>query len=360
MEEEIFLYSETIKQFFDEESGELKYSFYLYKCPVCGKQGSKNYLTHYNFDYSKCKNCGFVYANPRLNNEGSKIWYNSDFYNAALEAERFLVKQGDPYYSSSLSLDKMKCIAECLLKNSEKDSRILDFGCGIGSFLHLLKEEYRFTNLKGIDLNESAVKFAKEYRNLDVLLGDAKEFAGNHRFDIVLSIETIEHMNDLNAYANTIRNLLKPGGLCIISTPYNDPKARWIGGVFGDHYMAPNHINFFNRETISSFLSRYGLNPIEFKFWNSTIGIGTMKRRIFYKRDWATATPPTLVNHGVTYPKSYNGEIRHFVKELLDYNQLNNKKGIGMLNPAKPLKQLINKVLSVKIRYHMLVVAKKE
>ena len=359
---DVFLYSETIKQFFNEESGKLKYSLYLYRCPVCGKQNSKHYLTHHNFDYSICRNCSFVYANPRLEDEGAKIWYNSDFYNAAMGSEQFRVKEGDTYYSSSLSLDKMNNVAECLLNYCSKDSLILDFGCGIGSLLLLLKEGYGFNNVKGIDLNGSAVRFAREYRKLDVVLGDAKTFADTSKFDVVLSIETIEHMNDLNAYGDTIRNLLKPGGMLLVTTPYNDPKARVIGGVLGDHYMAPNHINFFSKNIVL-FLSRYGLTSVKFKFWHDTLGIGTVKARYLYSREWATATAPLLVNHGVFYPKSYKGDIRAFVRTLAqdEYESGNNntlKKRISQ--PIEAMKWLIRKILSVKVTTSMLVVFRKE
>ncbi len=355
----IYLYSETIRQFFDAESGTMKYALYLYKCPVCGKQCSDTYLIHFNFNYVKCRNCGFVYANPRLNDEGSKIWYNSDFYNAALNSECYRVKQGEIYYSSSLSLDKMEYIAKCLLKYSSKDSYLLDLGCGIGSFLHLLKDKYGFTNLKGIELNEFAVNFARQHRGLDVILGDAAKFADRNQFDVVLSLEIIEHMNDLNSYGNAIWNLLKPGGLLLLTTPYNDQKTAWLTGIFGDHYMAPNHVNFFNKKTITLFLERYGFTVIDFHFWKNSIGPRMIKARMLYKRDWATADPPLIISHGVVYPKSYEGDIRNFIEiinqsEIQSRNEALDNKGLKIV---KRLKQIINQILSFDSICHMLIVA---
>ncbi len=38
-------------------------------------------------------------------------------------------------------------------------------------------------------------------------------------FDVILALELIEHIQDQHAFASEIKRILKPGGICIISTP---------------------------------------------------------------------------------------------------------------------------------------------
>lgn len=258
--EEFYLLSETALQFLDNGHIKEEYSIKLSECPVCGGKKCKRIFAINGFDYHRCKSCSFVFVNPRLNDQGSQIWYNSQFYNTALEWEMFLNRENERYASVSLNARHFRKVAELIDENfKNKNTEIIDLGCSTGSLLSFLKNELHFTNLTGIDLNIEAVGFAKNRRKLNVNYADATKIIDDgNKYDLVISTENIEHVNDLEEYIKNISHLLKPKGQFVLSTPNNDNRAVRLMGKFGDHFCAPNHINYFNSETISLFLAKKG------------------------------------------------------------------------------------------------------
>jgi len=96
----------------------------------------------------------------------------------------------------------------------------LDVGCGAG----LLCEPLARLGAKvtGIDASAEVIAVAKEHAaamGLDVnyRAGDVQELEG--QFDLVTSLEVIEHVADPGAFLKALARQLAPGGLMILSTP---------------------------------------------------------------------------------------------------------------------------------------------
>ncbi len=359
-----YLYSEEIKKFFDKGEIKNEYKLELENCPVCNNKKVDIIFKHYNFYYKRCKKCSFVFANPRLNDRGSDIWYNSNFYNAAVETEYFQVKNGNRFLAS-LTLEFFEIALTILKKLSlTKSSRILDIGCGGGAFLNYLKEMGGFLNLAGIDLNEKAVLFARKFRGLNVERINANSLSTNEKYDLVISMESIEHANNINMFMNILKEFMTKNSYILITTPYNDKKATLLGGIWGDHYMAPNHINFFNLKSISLLLAKYRLEIIDYQIIRGNLGIGLIKNRLLNKRDWATHYPPISVEHGVTIPKSSNNHIDYVKYISSDAKKTNLQKSNNgeMVSPfystARKVYRLLSEHINLKCKTHMMIVAK--
>jgi 2-polyprenyl-3-methyl-5-hydroxy-6-metoxy-1,4-benzoquinol methylase len=103
---------------------------------------------------------------------------------------------------------------------------VLDLGCGTGGLLPHLCAIGRLVS--GADLSDASVAAANA-RCKDVAgfagaqIIDNLELAGE-KFDTILSIEVIEHLDDpaLGALLATAHRLLKPGGHFIITTPNDE------------------------------------------------------------------------------------------------------------------------------------------
>ncbi len=109
---------------------------------------------------------------------------------------------------------------------------ILDVGCGDGYHICMfntikgVKEKVTFT---GIDMSDVNVSFAsivaKElfFKNIDFQTGSAEElgFLGK-KFDVVLCSDVVEHLRFPEKCLASILDVLKPGGIAIITTPNSD------------------------------------------------------------------------------------------------------------------------------------------
>ena len=102
--------------------------------------------------------------------------------------------------------------------------RVLDAACGVGYGSALLAEAA--TDVVGVDLNEDAVVYARarysrpnvEFRVDDVLAPRLEDAS----FDVVCSLETLEHLSDRNAFLRQVVRMLRDDGVFIVSTPRVD------------------------------------------------------------------------------------------------------------------------------------------
>lgn len=98
---------------------------------------------------------------------------------------------------------------------------VMDFGAGVGNFTGVLAEQRRFDHVAAADLIErpagldSRVQWIAGDLNSLVALPAAS-------FDLVVSIETIEHLENPRAVMREWHRLLKPRGVLIFTTPNND------------------------------------------------------------------------------------------------------------------------------------------
>ena len=116
---------------------------------------------------------------------------------------------------------KHKFAYENALKYIKSTDRILEIGCGDGYGANILSQSQ--ANITAIDIDIASIELAKEkYTAKNVHF---ESFDGinlkypDHSFDMVVSFQVIEHVNDVALYLNNIKRVLKPNGKLLITTP---------------------------------------------------------------------------------------------------------------------------------------------
>jgi 2-polyprenyl-3-methyl-5-hydroxy-6-metoxy-1,4-benzoquinol methylase len=90
-------------------------------------------------------------------------------------------------------------------------------------------------------------------------------------FDVVLSLEVVEHLYSPREFAANAFRLLNSGGIAFISTPYNGWLKNVALALLGqfDHHHSPlwdhGHIKFWSLSTLSQLLAEAGFKDIEFR-----------------------------------------------------------------------------------------------
>lgn len=167
-------------------------------------------------------------------------------------------------------------LLQLLNNESQKNAgggRVFDLGCGNGSVAARMMDEG--FNVTGVDPSEQGILCAnRDFPNINLKVGSAyDDLAGTYgQFDILVSLEVVEHVYAPRDYARSAFNLLKPGGLAIISTPYNgylkNLAIAALGG-FDRHATAlwdHGHIKFWSVNTLSRLLAEAGFGQIDFQF----------------------------------------------------------------------------------------------
>jgi 2-polyprenyl-3-methyl-5-hydroxy-6-metoxy-1,4-benzoquinol methylase len=152
--------------------------------------------------------------------------------------------------------------------------RILDLGCGNGSFSNALAQ-LGYT-VVGIEESAAGVEIAKQnYPDCDFRRGSIYELSDSeleHSFDAIISVEVIEHLSNPRALVTAAKYYLKPEGRFILTTPYHGylkNLALAISGKMDAHFTAlwdGGHIKFFSVPTLTKLLKTEGCNNIQFQY----------------------------------------------------------------------------------------------
>ncbi|MDQ6755635.1 MAG: class I SAM-dependent methyltransferase [Bacteroidota bacterium] len=237
----------------------------------------------------ECLDTGFRFYYPE------NIFGNENFY-AELQTKDF-------YYNPWIWENKTA------LKNIDKGSKILEAGCGTGSFLEVMAN--KGFDCTGLELNQAAVNVCK-HKGLHVF----KQFLEEHvlvhseMYDVVCSFQVLEHVYDVHSFITSSLQCLKPGGKLIIAVPNNNP---WYYKYdkLNTLNMPPHHSGLWNKKT---FLQLPRFFPVKVK-------------KILHEP----------LNHRVPYVNVF---LRHYKLNL--FNKLFNKIPPGITNRAiLPLKWLV-------------------
>lgn len=119
-----------------------------------------------------------------------------------------------------------------------RDKAVLDVACGTGYGSDILARAGAAT-VTGIDHAREAIAFAEKHyqrSNLNFMVLDALElpFEGQI-FDVIVSLETIEHLESQQEFLEALVYCLRPGGLLVISTPIS--KLEETGKVFSPYHV---------------------------------------------------------------------------------------------------------------------------
>jgi SAM-dependent methyltransferase len=96
---------------------------------------------------------------------------------------------------------------------------ILDLGCGTGYATHYL-ESAGPTEMIGVDSSPASIEFArKNYPKHTFICQDVYDFDLQREFDIVMTFEVIEHVNDPQKLLNVAVKHLSGAGTLVLSTP---------------------------------------------------------------------------------------------------------------------------------------------
>ena len=128
------------------------------------------------------------------------------------------------------------------LKKNEKPLnkiKILDIGCGGG----LLSEPMSRlgADVVGIDASDKNISVAKLHAkknnlNIKYVCSSPENFQINEKFDVILNMEIIEHVDNVDQFLKSCSNLLKKNGMMFVAT-LNKTLKSYIFAIIGAEYI---------------------------------------------------------------------------------------------------------------------------
>ena len=172
--------------------------------------------------------------------------------------------------SGGTSSEPIKSLILRLLDREGARDSLLDFGAGTGDLLSRLHGGARFDRLAGVDLFPRpahlppAVAWHQQDLNDPVTI--------DRPFDTVVCSETIEHLENPRHVFRSLRRLIRPGGLLVLTMPNQESIRSYAGLIVAGHFTHflgtcyPAHITALLRMDLARICAETGFDPPVFEF----------------------------------------------------------------------------------------------
>jgi SAM-dependent methyltransferase len=234
-------------------------------CVLCGSKNCQTVASGYDYEYwttgeeftvVRCEDCGHLYLNPRPGPESWPIIYPPDYYT--------LAGRHTENTSRIIAFLKKVIIRKRLsyFKNQfSRPVKILEVGCGDGSLLIDLKNNFPDVSATGVDLAFTENIITRSRREgITLLTGRIEDISlPDNEYDLVIMNQLIEHLWNPVQVLRKIRNSLASNGMISIETINILAYDRKIfrGGLWGAFYF-PRHLNFFSFKSLEKLLDISG------------------------------------------------------------------------------------------------------
>ena len=156
----------------------------------------------------------------------------------------------------------------------DRQTRLIDLGCGCGFLLSLLNEKY---DAVGLDGSTQAVAFTGR-RGVSVRLGslpDQVPFEDGSA-DVILMLDVLEHLRDDATCFERAAALLKPGGIAICTVP----AYPWLWTRRDEFHQ---HFRRYTRGAFKTLVSRDSMRPEFVSHMNSALFPVALMERVIRK-----------------------------------------------------------------------------
>jgi SAM-dependent methyltransferase len=181
--------------------------------------------------YYECSKCGFCFS-TLLDSADHTTIYDESYWTG----------QDPDWYGRVSETLRLVLLANGLVQRPPDSLEILDFGCGMGTFVETCRRNLQL-DAWGTDIIKP--KFGADYFLPNV----------NRKFDIIVACEVMEHIPTPSETFRAIRGMLKPGGAFAFQTAEYD---RVSGRNWW--YVGPDngHISLYSRGALDSLFKQLG------------------------------------------------------------------------------------------------------
>jgi 2-polyprenyl-3-methyl-5-hydroxy-6-metoxy-1,4-benzoquinol methylase len=235
---------------------------------------------HYKgFTLVRCRRCGLRYVNPRPRAEDVLDVYGDRYF------DKWRAREADPDAEARAGADDRRYADVVLAHARAEKPSVLDVGTGRGSFLIHLGATGRAGRLAGTDVTDVNAEHLRGHR-IELHVGELDDLAPG-AWDAVTAHHVLEHVLDPNAFLESCRRLLAPGGILHVVVPNEgsaisrwksfQSRARLKSRPF-KHLSPEHHLWFFEPATVTRLLEKNGFRVV----YLSTMAGG--KRRNAFRR----------------------------------------------------------------------------
>lgn len=252
----------------------------------------KNYLV-------KSKSSGFVFC--------SKIPTEEEIYN---HYNNYPIGYGADSAITTIRINEVLDGFEKFRKNN----KMLDVGCGPGLFL--IEAKKRGWEVYGTEFTDNQLAYLND-KGINTLKGKLNNASfEDELFDVIISSEVIEHINNPAEEMKHFHRLLRKGGLVYITTPNFNAIERFL--LKGDYEIIeyPEHLSYYTPKTINLLLTQNGFKKL--KITTTGISLARIKKSLKRKNNESTEHISSDESLREQLEFGYKRYIKLFINGLLN------------------------------------------
>jgi SAM-dependent methyltransferase len=214
------------------------------------------------FAHWQCRKCGFVFVNPRPSaTDLVKMYSSLSYFTNRIELFEIARIRDGQSFNITMDVDAWYGLIARRVKKHSAGGAMLDVGGGSGRFLKFIKDNYPEFDPTLIEVNKDLCRVASETFGLKTFNGTIEELQQQGRkFDVVVSIATIEHVCDPASYLASIRKVMNDGGILYLTMPRLGRLTRTFSTTAVYDVFPPLHLNFFDKRSIRAILEANRIN----------------------------------------------------------------------------------------------------
>ena len=246
-------------------------------CPICKGEGRKLYEGLQDrlyqspgiWGFSQCVSCGSLWLNPRPCREDICKCY-AEYFTHEDAGETVHGDKNHSNVTTEKILDTVllgrrrerELYFRMRLLPPKPQGRLLDVGCGDGSYLNLMSN--LGWDVVGCEPDPEAANIAREHFGLHVIAGMFEDIdMPSDSFDAITLSHVIEHTPDPYRVLRRCFNLLRKNGRLVLITP----NTRSLGHrIFGSSWYSldpPRHLVLFSHKTLKLVVQNSGFQILK-------------------------------------------------------------------------------------------------
>lgn len=228
-------------------------------CPACGTEGGDQVWTKWTLSYLECPECGTVYISPRPSPDVVEEYYaTSELY--AYWNEHIFPASED-VRRERIFRPRVERVRSLCERYGISPSLLVEVGAGFGTFCAVAMESGLFERVLAIEPTPSLAARCRE-RGVDVIALPVEHVTIDEPVDVVASFEVIEHLFDPRTFVQRCFEILRPGGLLVLSCPNARGFEVLTLGPIADT-VDTEHLNYFNPGSLAGMAASVGFDVLE-------------------------------------------------------------------------------------------------
>jgi SAM-dependent methyltransferase len=276
-------------------------------CPVCGSSDIKNILSAKDYTVSgetfviaECNSCSLRFTQDVPTADYIAPYYKSEDYISHTNTSKGLINRMYQHVRKRTMTKKRRLIER---STGLKKGKLLDVGSGVGTFVQEMKEHG--WEVTGIEPDADARAVAKKLYDLELSGSDKFYHLPPGSFDAITLWHVLEHVDDLSAYTQQLKALLKENGKLFIAVPNYTSKDAAIYKEHWAAYDVPRHLYHFSPRSMRVLMEKNGLKLLGYKpMWYDSFYISLLSSK--YK------------NHKADLPAAFWNGFRSNLKAVSD------------------------------------------